>query len=49
MRRLMSLPLVRSVLAEYPGGELERSCRAHGCDGLEVVWGGEDLLSLIHI
>lgn len=43
MRRLMSLPLVRSVLAEYPGDELERSCRAHGCDGLEVVWGGEDL------
>lgn len=41
MDTLMSLPMTASVLTEY--GDLEEACRSCGCDGLEVVWGGEEL------
>lgn len=41
MDTLMSLPMTASVLTEY--GDLEEVCRSCGCDGLEVVWGGEEL------
>ena len=44
MKRLMSLPLSGRTLAEYGGpAGLEAACRALSCDGLEVVWAGEDL------
>ena len=43
MDTLMSLPMTASVLTEY--GDLEEACRSCGCDGLEVVWGGEDCLA----
>lgn len=44
MKRLMSLPMSAEILAEY-GGPSGRAaaCRALDCDGLEVVWAGEDL------
>lgn len=42
MKQLISLPMTADVLAEYPNG-LEAACRAFGCDGLEVIWGGEPL------
>ena len=41
MDTLMSLPMTASVLTEY--GDLEEACRSCGCDGLEGVWGGEEL------
>ncbi|MEG0765000.1 MAG: TIM barrel protein [Pseudoflavonifractor sp.] len=44
MKTLISMPLAADVLAEYPPErDLAASCREYGCDGLEVVWGGEDL------
>ncbi len=44
MKRLMSLPLSGRTLTEYGGpAGLEVACRALSCDGLEVVWAGEDL------
>lgn len=44
MYQMMSLPLYSGTLGEYDswrdlGQELERL----GCDGIEGVWGGEDL------
>lgn len=41
MKQLISLPAVAEVLGEY--GDLAAACRRFGCDGLEVVWGGEPL------
>ena len=44
MKRLMSLPMSGRTLADYGGpAGLEAACRALGCDGMEVVWAGEDL------
>ena len=44
MKRLMSLPMSAEILAEYGGPSgLAAACRALDCDGLEVVWAGEDL------
>lgn len=37
----MSLPLLSSAIGQW--GDLTAACRACGCDGLEGVWGGEDL------
>lgn len=51
MYQMMSLPLYSGTLGEYNswrdlGQELERL----GCDGIEGVWGGEDLpKDLFHI
>lgn len=43
MQSLISFPVVSSLLEEYDSlTELERSCRTLGCDGLEMIWGGED-------
>lgn len=39
MKELFSLPWYTPVTAEYP--DLDRACGAVGCDGVELVWGGE--------
>lgn len=38
MKRLISMPADPSALSEY--GDPAQTCRAFGCDGLEVIWGG---------
>lgn len=44
MKQLISLAAVQSVMAEYGGPEgLVPACRALGCDGCELIWGGEDI------
>ncbi|MEG2680035.1 MAG: TIM barrel protein, partial [Oscillospiraceae bacterium] len=40
MKQLMSLPLEAEVLNHTP--DLAETCSALGCDGLEVVWSGDD-------
>lgn len=42
MLELISFPVYAGSLQEYSDiGELTRSCRSLGCDGLEVIWGGD--------
>ena len=44
MKKLISMPMTAGTLAEYPSTRsLEAACRHFDCDGLEVIWGGEDL------
>lgn len=46
MKKLISLAAVSSILEEYGDFKgLEQSCRALGCDGYELIWGGEALPS----
>lgn len=40
-KQLMSLPLDHRTMAEYP--DLPSACAEAGCDGLEMIWGGEEL------
>lgn len=40
MKELFSLPWHSSVFEEYP--DLPEACREIGCDGVELVWGGEE-------
>lgn len=41
MKELMSLPLDGKTLREYE--DLCAACEAAGCDGLEMIWGGEPI------
>ena len=44
MKKLISLAAAQSILCEYGNMKgLEDSCRALGCDGYELIWGGEEL------
>ena len=43
MLELISFPVYAESLREYNDREeLARSCKALGCDGLEVIWGGDE-------
>ena len=44
MKRSVSLPLDGYTLSEYSGwADLRRELDELGCDGIEAIWGGEDL------
>ena len=44
MKQMMSLPLYSGSFAEYQGWEdLRAELNRLGCDGLEGVWGGEEV------
>ncbi len=46
MREMMSFPVTHDTLSEFRDiNELETGARALGCDGLELIWGGEDFLT----
>lgn len=40
MKELFSLPWHTPTVEEYP--DLREACRTVGCDGVELVWGGEE-------
>jgi len=45
MREMISFPVTHDTLSEFRDtSELESAVRSLGCDGLELIWGGEDPL-----
>lgn len=44
MKKAISMPMTRETLSEYPANRsMEESCRQFGCDGVEAIWGGDEL------